>query len=67
MTPRVNPAAYLKSSLTTALIGLQRQVEASGLEHSTLELIKLARLKTGTCRRECRRQPHQRARRSGLP
>jgi AhpD family alkylhydroperoxidase len=49
MTPRVNPAGYLKSGLTAALIGLQRQVEASGLEHSTLELVKIRASQINGC------------------
>jgi AhpD family alkylhydroperoxidase len=49
MTPRVNQGAYLKSGLTTALIGLQRQVEASGLEHSTLELVKIRASQINGC------------------
>jgi AhpD family alkylhydroperoxidase len=49
MTPRVSPAEYLKSGLTKALIGLQREVEASGLEHATLELVKIRASQINGC------------------
>jgi len=49
MTPRVNPAGYLKSGLTAALLGLQREVETSGLEHSTLELVKIRASQINGC------------------
>jgi AhpD family alkylhydroperoxidase len=49
MTPRVNQANYLKSPLTAAMIALQRQVEASGLEHSILELVKIRASQINGC------------------
>jgi AhpD family alkylhydroperoxidase len=49
MTPRVNHASYLKSGLTSAMIALQRQVEESGLEHSTLELMKIRASQINGC------------------
>jgi AhpD family alkylhydroperoxidase len=49
MTPRVNQASYLKSPLTAAMIALQRQVEASGLEHSILELVKIRASQINGC------------------
>jgi AhpD family alkylhydroperoxidase len=39
----------MKSSLTAAMIALQRQVEASGLEHSTLELVKIRASQINGC------------------
>jgi AhpD family alkylhydroperoxidase len=41
MTPRINAADYMKSGLGRAMAGLQHQVETSGLEHTTLELVKI--------------------------
>jgi AhpD family alkylhydroperoxidase len=41
MTPRINAADYIKTGLGRAMLGLQREVETSGLEHTTLELMKI--------------------------
>ena len=49
MTPRVNPASYIKSGLGQAILALQRQVETSGLEHSTLELVKIRASQINGC------------------
>ena len=40
MTPRVDPTTYIKSGLGKAMLALQREVETSGREHSTLEPVK---------------------------
>ena len=49
MTQRVNPASYIKSGLGQAMLALQRQVETSGLEHSTLELVKIRASQINGC------------------
>jgi AhpD family alkylhydroperoxidase len=49
MTPRVDPASYLKTGLATAMLALQQQVEASGLEHTTLELVKIRASQINGC------------------
>ena len=49
MTPRVNAAGYIRSGLGQAMLGLQQQVEASGLEHSLLELIKIRASQINGC------------------
>jgi AhpD family alkylhydroperoxidase len=41
MTTRIKAADYIKSGLGQAMLALQHQVETSGLEHSTLELVKI--------------------------
>ena len=49
MTPRVNPAGYIKSGLGQAMLALQHQVETSGLEHSLLELVKIRTSQINGC------------------
>jgi AhpD family alkylhydroperoxidase len=49
MTPRVNPASYVTSGLGQAMLALQKQVETSGLEHSTLELVKIRASQINGC------------------
>ena len=40
MTPRIDLTAQMRSGLGRAMLQLQREVEASGLEHPLLELVK---------------------------
>src|SRR4026208_1999506 len=49
MTPRVNPTSYLKSGLAAAMLTLPREVETSGLEHSTLELVEIRASQINGC------------------
>ena len=49
MTPRVNPAGYIKSGLGQAMLALQHQVETSGLEHSLMELVKIRTSQINGC------------------
>ena len=49
MTARVNPASYVTSGLGQAMLALQKQVETSGLEHSTLELVKIRASQINGC------------------
>jgi AhpD family alkylhydroperoxidase len=49
MTPRVKAAGYITSGLGKAMLGLQREVEASGLEHSLLELVKIRASQINGC------------------
>ena len=49
MKPRVNAAGYITSGLGQAMLGLQQQVEASGLEHSLLELVKIRASQINGC------------------
>ena len=49
MTPRVDGSKYLKSGLTQALLRLQQEVEASGLERSILELVKIRASQMNGC------------------
>src|SRR5687768_6963859 len=49
MNQRVNPASYIKTGLGQAMLALQRQVETSGLEHSTLELVKIRASQINGC------------------
>jgi len=49
MTPRVDPTTYIKTGLGKAMLALQREVETSGLEHSTLELVKLRASQINGC------------------
>ena len=41
MQPRLDANAHARSGLRQAMLNLQREVEASGLEHSLLELVKI--------------------------
>jgi AhpD family alkylhydroperoxidase len=45
----VNPTSYLKSGVAAAMLALQREVETSGLEHSTLELVKIRASQINGC------------------
>ena len=49
MTPRIDSSSYIKSGLGQAILTLQRQVETSGLEHSTLELVKIRASQINGC------------------
>ena len=49
MTPRIDSSSYIKSGLGQAILALQRQVEASGLEHSVLELVKIRASQINGC------------------
>ena len=49
MKPRVDASSYIKSGLGQAILALQRQVETSGLEHSTLELMKIRASQINGC------------------
>jgi AhpD family alkylhydroperoxidase len=49
MTPRVNPAGYIKSGLGQAMLALQHQVETSGLEQPLLELVKIRTSQINGC------------------
>jgi AhpD family alkylhydroperoxidase len=49
MTPRVNASGYIKTGLGQAMLGLQRQVESSGIEHSLLELVKMRASQINGC------------------
>ena len=49
MTPRIDATNYMKSGLGKAMLALQREVEASGLEHSTLELVKIRASQINGC------------------
>jgi AhpD family alkylhydroperoxidase len=49
MTPRINAASYITSGLGKAILALQQQVESSGLEHTTLELVKLRASQINGC------------------
>ena len=49
MEPRINPAKYIGLGPTRALLQLQKEVEASGLEHSLIELIKIRASQINGC------------------
>ena len=49
MTPRIDATNYIRSGLGKAMLALQREVEASGLEHSTLELVKIRASQINGC------------------
>jgi AhpD family alkylhydroperoxidase len=49
MEPRINPAKYIGLGATRALLQLQKEVEASGLEHSLIELIKIRTSQINGC------------------
>ena len=41
MEPRIGRTDYISSGLGRAMLNLQKEVDASGLEHSLLELVKM--------------------------
>jgi len=49
MKPRVDPALYAKSGAVRALLSLQKEVEASGLERPLLELVKIRASQMNGC------------------
>jgi len=49
MTTRINAASYIKTGLGQAMLALQQQVEASGLEHSLMELVKIRTSQINGC------------------
>ena len=49
MTPRIDPTTYIKTGVGKAMLALQREVETSGLEHSTLELVKIRASQINGC------------------
>ena len=49
MTPRVNAAQYMGGGMAQAMLALQAQVEASGLERSLLELVKIRASQINGC------------------
>jgi AhpD family alkylhydroperoxidase len=49
MSPRIDATKYLASGGGRAMLALQREVEASGLEHSLLELVKIRASQINGC------------------
>jgi AhpD family alkylhydroperoxidase len=49
MTPRIEGTNYQSSGAFRAMLSLQREVEASGLEHSLLELVKIRASQLNGC------------------
>ena len=49
MQPRLDANAHARSGLRQAMLNLQREVEASGLEHSLLELVKIRASQINGC------------------
>ncbi len=49
MTPRVDASKYMKSGAVQALLRLQQEVEASGLERSVIELVKIRASQMNGC------------------
>ena len=49
MTPRIDVYKYLKSDAAQAMLSLGKAVEASGLEHSLLELVKVRASQINGC------------------
>jgi AhpD family alkylhydroperoxidase len=49
MTPRINASNYIQTGLGKAMLALQHQVETSGLEHTTLELMKIRASQLNGC------------------
>ncbi len=49
MIPRVNRANYIGSGLGRAMLALQKEVEASGLERPLLELVKIRASQINGC------------------
>jgi AhpD family alkylhydroperoxidase len=49
MQPRLDANAHTRPALRQAMLNLQREVEASGLEHSLLELVKIRASQINGC------------------
>ena len=49
ITPRIDPTRHMSSDAARAMLTLQRAVEASGLEHSLLELVKIRASQINGC------------------
>jgi AhpD family alkylhydroperoxidase len=49
MTPRIDPRQYIGHGATQALLALERQVEASGLGHTLLDLVKVRASQINGC------------------
>jgi AhpD family alkylhydroperoxidase len=49
MEPRIDSSKYRSTPLGRAMLALQREVEASGLEHSLLELVKIRASQINGC------------------
>ena len=49
MTMRVNRQSYLQSGLTKAMLALEHEVHASGLERPLLELVKIRASQLNGC------------------
>lgn len=49
MTPRVDASKYMKSGPLQVLLRLQQEVEASGLERSVIELVKIRASQMNGC------------------
>ena len=49
MTVRIDPSEYLRSGAARALIQLQQEVNASGLERTVLELVKIRASQINGC------------------
>ena len=49
MEPRINRTDYISSGLGRAMLNLQKEVSASGLEHSLLELLKIRASQINGC------------------
>jgi AhpD family alkylhydroperoxidase len=49
MEPRIDSTKYRPTALGRAMIALQREVEASGLDHSLLELVKIRASQINGC------------------
>ncbi|HEY8370992.1 MAG TPA: carboxymuconolactone decarboxylase family protein [Thermodesulfobacteriota bacterium] len=49
MTPRIDLTRYHSTGLVRAMLALQREVEASGLEHRLIELVKIRASQMNGC------------------
>jgi AhpD family alkylhydroperoxidase len=49
MEPRIDTAKYLNSGAAKAILALQREVEASGIEHTILHLMKIRASQINGC------------------
>lgn len=49
ITPRIDPTRHMTSDAARAMLTLQRAIDASGLEHSLLELVKIRASQINGC------------------
>lgn len=49
MTPRIQIGNYMSSGLMRTMLALQKEVEASGIDHTTLELMKIRASQINGC------------------